>query len=205
MNGNLLLATLASAVVLSAAPTSAQAPTHPDAVASAARCVAVSDKRASRRLLDTLPGSDAERTAAGELADLYHACGNGELKGGFDARAALAAAVVEERLAAGTPDLSRVSAATPWYAASLQGRQPGSDYNAVELGIQEFGSCVVRAQPQASARLLGSARGSAAERAAIAEIKPALGACVVQGQELKLNAGNLRLMLAEPFYHAAVQ
>ncbi len=161
-----------------------------------ARCVAESAVRDSRRLLDTLPGSAAERAAMRELAAVYAACGTST--GG---RSALAQATVERRIARGGAGVATGGAAEPWYASAIAGRTVGIDYDGTAIAMQQIGTCIVRAGPDASTKLLGSAAGSAEERAAIAALKPLIGPCVPEGTPVRLNAAALRLMLAEPLYH----
>ena len=156
-------------------------------------------------LLRTLPGSPEEDKAARRVAPLYNACG-AELEisrwsqGLYNGRAALAAAEVSRELAKGRSAGSD-GAVTPWYTAAIAGKPQGLGYDATSLGMQAFGTCVVGAARDPSARLVAAAAGSAEERAAIAAIKPVLAGCIAQGKPMHMTLDQLRLMVAEPLYH----
>jgi hypothetical protein len=156
-------------------------------------------------LLRTLPGSPEEDKAARRVAPLYNACG-AELdigrwsQGLYNGRAALAAAEVSRELAKGRSAGSD-GAVTPWYKAAIAGKALGSGYDATSLGMQAFGTCVVGAAREPSARLVAAAAGSAEERAAIAAIKPVLAGCIAHGKPMHITLDQLRLMVAEPLYH----
>lgn len=194
---------IASIAFAGFAATPAQAQRGETVGAKAAQCVVVSDNRLAQRLLGTLPGSTAEARLGRELGPLYKACGGAAIfsAGTLDTRGEVALALVERRLATGA-DTSAVATAPLWYAALLEGRTAGRDYDPVQLGLQQFGGCMLRGAPDASVALLRSPRGSADERSAVARLKPVIPGCVSQGQTLRLTATNLRLLLAEPAYHA---
>lgn len=170
----------------------------------AAECAVDQDHGSVAALLQTLPGSPDEEKAARRIAPVFEACG-AELaispwsQALGNGRADLAAAAAQRELAKGSTPSS--DAITPWYASAIARRTLGDGYDAVSLGMQEFGTCVVGAAGSATAQLVGSAAGSAEERAAIAAIKPVLAGCVVQGKPLHMTLDQLRLMVAEPLYH----
>jgi hypothetical protein len=64
-------------------------------------------------------------------------------------------------------------------------------------------SCVVRADPGKSYAFFRTPRGSAAERAAIEGMMPALSGCVGQGENIDLSPPVFRAFLAEAAYRAA--
>ena len=179
-----------------AMPAAAQAQDNANDLASA-RCVVDSVPRDVRKLLGTLPGSPEERKALDRVAPAYISCAEGAEKMG--GRPVLALAAAEGRL--GSAKMPAPGAA-PWYASALAGRTAGADYDATGIATQEIGACVVRAAPAAAAGLIRSPLGSAAERTAIEGLKPAIGPCVPQGTPVRLSPWALRLMLAEPVYHA---
>jgi len=172
---------------------------------STAECTVGEEHGAVAVLLQTLPGSPEEDRAARRVAPLYNACG-AELaisqgsQGLYNGRAALAAAEVSRALAKGRTAGSD-GAVTPWYTAAIAGKAPGLGYDATSLGMQAFGTCVVGAAREPSARLVVSAAGSAEEREAIEAIKPVLAGCVAQGKPIHMTLDQLRLMVAEPLYH----
>lgn len=171
----------------------------------AAECTVGQDHGPVVALLQTLPGSQEEDRAARRVAPLFKACGaelaiNHWSQGLYNGRAALAAAAVSRELAKGRTAGSD-GAVTPWYTAAITGKSPGLGYDATSLGMQAFGTCVVGAAREPSARLVAAAMGSAEERAAIAAIKPVLAGCIAQGKPIHMTLDQLRLMVAEPLYH----
>ncbi len=72
------------------------------------------------------------------------------------------------------------------------------------LGMQEFGTCVVKAAPDGALALVRSKAGSIEESQALAAIRPSLPGCVVTGKPISIKRDQLRLMIAEPLYHAIV-
>ena len=170
----------------------------------AAECTVEQDHGNVAALLRTLPGSPEESRAAHKLAEIFAACG-AELnistysQGLYNGRADLAAAAAAHALGRQAPTFP--AALTPWYKTAITGRSPGYGYDPVSLGMQEFGTCVVGAAGDASARLIRSAAGSAEERDAIGAIKPVLAGCLVQGQPMHMTLDQLRLLIAEPVYH----
>jgi hypothetical protein len=171
----------------------------------AAECTVEQDRGNVAALLRTLPGSPEESRAAHKLAEIFAACG-AELnistgsQGLYNGRADLAAAAAAHALGRRAPTFPAAPLA-PWYKSAIIGRSPGYGFDPVSLGMQEFGTCVVGAAGDASARLIRSAAGSAEERDAIGAIKPVLAGCLVQGQPMHMTLDQLRLLIAEPVYH----
>ncbi|MFL6862951.1 MAG: hypothetical protein ACJ8DZ_08115 [Allosphingosinicella sp.] len=71
------------------------------------------------------------------------------------------------------------------------------------LAMLDAASCVVRADPARAYEFFRLDRGSAAESAKVAEMVPALSACLPQGQPLKLTSAIFRAFLAEAAYRVA--
>ncbi|MFA6114493.1 MAG: hypothetical protein WC729_10880 [Sphingomonas sp.] len=177
-----------------------------------AACVVEQEPTMVKALLRTLPGSSDESSVAADLGEIYTACSGDKyaltisrwsqsLYNGRPAMAAAAAtAAADER---GT-NVARLSEASAWYSYAITGKRPGSGYDAVSLGMQEFGTCVVKAAPDGALQLVRSKAGSAEETQALAAIRPALPGCVVQGKPISMKRDQLRLMIAEPLYHAIV-
>ena len=176
-----------------------------------AECAMTESPAPVYELLATLPGSSSEQRAAKRLASVYSSCSGDSFglslsngtQGLYNGRADLAAAAASVSLRDGR----RVAAAggvKAWYLNSTAGTTAGRGYGAVALGMQEFGTCVLNAAPDAAANLVQSAAGSEAERQALDAIKPVLSGCVVSGKPLSMKRDQLRLMIAEPLYHAIV-
>jgi hypothetical protein len=185
-----------------AATLPAPLPGEAPAAIQTARCVVVSDPRGAQALLATVPGSRREAGALSRLEPLMRGCGNARGGGAvrLDLRAAVALVLVEQRLARGTPDPAMLSRGEDWFvqAAARDGGDPA------RLGSQRFGGCVVRAAPAAATRFLQAEPGSAAEGAALQQLAPAIGPCTPAGDPVRFTRMNLRRLLAEPFYHAAL-
>src|SRR5690606_14564466 len=71
------------------------------------------------------------------------------------------------------------------------------------LSIMDFADCVVQANPYGADFFFRSASGSDDENAAIADLTPALGSCLTQGQQVELTPTALRAWLGEGLWHAA--
>ena len=176
-----------------------------------AECVMTESPDQVRDLLATLPGSSREQRAAKRLTSVYSSCsgdsfglsmssgGQGLYNGRADMAAAAATVVLRGGRRAATPGGLKA-----WYLNAMAGQMAGRGYDPVALGMQEFGTCVLNAAPDAAASLVQSAAGSAAERQALDAIKPVLAGCVVQGKPISMKRDQLRLMIAEPLYHAIV-
>jgi len=176
----------------------------------AAECTVREDARALRELLQTLPGSEAEARASKRLALTFSACSSETVglaitphgQGLYNGRADLAAAAIPR--AGAWLGGAAAASLTPWYVGRIVGKTPNKDYDGVSLGLQEVGTCVVKAAPDASARLVQAVSGSDAERGALTEIRAVLPGCVVQGEPISFKRDQLRLIVAEPLYHAIV-
>ncbi|MEO6215595.1 MAG: hypothetical protein ABIO86_06165 [Sphingomonas sp.] len=196
------------APMVASAAIAAAAPAAPKLGRIAAECTVEQDHGNVAALLRTLPGSPEESRAAHRIAEIFAACGaelniSTRSQGLYNGRADLAAAAAARALGRQAPSFPAAPLA-PWYKSAIAGRSPGHGYDAVSLGMQEFGTCVVGAVGDASARLIRSAAGSAEEREAIGAIKPVLAGCVVQGQPMHMTLDQLRLLIAEPVYHVVV-
>ena len=181
-------------------------------VRATAECVVEQGPAVVKTLLQTLPGSDEEVRAAERLAKLYTACSGDKFALGiskyshglYNGRPEMAAAAAAVALDGRRIDPSRLSGVQAWYASAVSAKGQVRRYDAVSLGMQEFGTCVIKAAPDASVRLVRSRAGSADERQARLAITPVLAGCVVQGKPVSMKIDHLRLMIAEPLYHAIV-
>jgi hypothetical protein len=184
----------------------------PQDLRAIAQCSIEQDAKSVGTLLGTLPGSDAEARAAARLVPVYTACSGDNIglairpgtQSLYNGRAGLAAAAAALALDQGRGNISNAAIASPWYVLSIRGLTAGRDYDGVSLGMQEFGTCVVKAAPDASARLVRSSAGGDDERQALDGIRPVLAGCLVQGRPIHMKLDQLRLMVAEPLYHVLV-
>jgi hypothetical protein len=71
------------------------------------------------------------------------------------------------------------------------------------LAALDLTSCVTRREPAKVYAFFGTARGSAAERAAMVELTPAISACLVEGQTFDMAPPLFRAFLAEGAYRVA--
>jgi hypothetical protein len=198
-------------LVVSPAMAADDAATMRDARATA-ECVLEQQPTAVDSLLGTLPGSDQEVRAAERLKAIYKACSGDKFalainkgsQGLFNGRPGLAAAAASAALEKRDADISRLQGAQVWYANAIAGTAAGRGYDAVAIGRQEFGTCVVKAAPESAVRLVRSRSGSAEEREALSGITPVLSGCIAAGTPISIKRDTLRLMIAEPVYHAIV-
>jgi hypothetical protein len=71
--------------------------------------------------------------------------------------------------------------------------------------LWQFGECVVRTDPSRAFALLKTAPVTPEENGAFAGLQPALGQCVVEGQQVELNKALLRGTVALAYYRLARQ
>jgi len=71
------------------------------------------------------------------------------------------------------------------------------------LAILDMGSCVAQREPAKVYAFFRSERGSAAERAAMTELTPAISACLFEGQTFDMPPPLFRALLAEAAYRVA--
>jgi hypothetical protein len=177
-----------------------------------AECVVEQQPAKVTALLRTLPGSEAESSVAKDLGEIYTACSGDKYaltisrwsQSLYNGRPAMAAAAASAAADERGANVARLSEATLWYTNAIAGKRAGSGYDAVSLGMQEFGTCVVKAAPGGALQLVRSRAGTTAETQALAAIRPVLAGCVVQGKPISMKRDQLRLMIAEPLYHAIV-
>ncbi len=82
--------------------------------------------------------------------------------------------------------------------------QNAGGYGRNALAALDMAACVVRAEPQKAYAFFRTERYSEAERAAIAELMPAISGCVTEGQNVELSPPIFRAFLAEAAYRVAV-
>ncbi|SMQ74624.1 hypothetical protein SAMN06297468_2811 [Altererythrobacter xiamenensis] len=172
-------------------------------------CIAERGPAYAAKVLETVPGSDAEFRLIRKNAGDIEVCmgGSDTPVGGIKMtftqrpfRRALAAEMVKLQLAREI-DLSQIAAPDPWYLVSLGGLPEGERSDAAYLAYMEFGDCVFLKSPQATIDYLRTEQDSKEEGMAIQKLMPALSPCVAAGQELELSHKALQIALNEPVYH----
>jgi hypothetical protein len=200
--GKALAAALCAGALVAGVPaaTAKAAPMGRDEVRATADCVVEQSRHQVEELFATLPGSPDEVHAAHRLNTTFFACLGGDRRVADDnlggARAALAVALV----VAGPP--ATPHGGVPWYRSAAAGKAAYSAYDPKRLGVLEFGTCMMTAAPKEAAALVRADPDSVAERQALDAMRPVVGPCMTKGVSIHLNANELRLMLAEPVYHA---
>jgi len=175
-----------------------------------ARCVASRRPDLVRRWMALLPGTAEERQLVLSQVDDLGLCteSNELVLAGHEIRfqprllrRPLALAVVRRRLAQ-TPAVAPVGQdAEPWFSSRIAGLGPDAALDRGSLATQDFGHCVVlHAWPDARA-LFAAALDSAEEASVVQRLTPVLGPCLSEGVTINITRRNLRLILAEPFYH----
>lgn len=172
-------------------------------------CIAERNPNYAAKVLETVPGSEAEfrliRSNEGDISlcmnNSQRALGGVEMRFTPEPfRRALAGEMVKLQLAREI-DLSQIAAPDPWYLVSLGGLPEGEAADAAYLAYMEFGDCVLLKSPQATIDYLRTEQDSKEEGAEIKKLMPALSPCVAAGQELELSHKALRIALNEPVYH----
>jgi hypothetical protein len=180
-------------------------PTQPsiDNVYAVVGCLMERGSRNMERVLSTVPGTmdaDAPWVAGGVYA--CRAARTQVPAASFYNRGAVA-----ERLL--YRDFEAIGA--PPRGRPVRVFEPVSDYyvryadetSRATLSMLGMASCVVRADRRQSYAFFRTQRGSAAERAAIEEMMPAISGCVSQGENIDLSPPVFRAFLAEAAYRAA--
>jgi len=170
-----------------------------------ASCVVDNDMSDVRALLRTLPGSEAEARVTKKVLIFYGGCSDNKAVAGglaWRERAEIAEAAAIAAIAHGGADIGAAVQQAGWALALPAGAKPPADYDASSVGMRMLGECVVRANPQGALGLMKADRGSTAEAAAITALSGNFASCLTAGQTLKVKRQDLRLVVAEPLYHA---
>jgi hypothetical protein len=166
-------------------------------------CLAEHGNHDMDRVLATVPGQD-QATAA-----LFHAmigpCLVAEhpVHGpDFFMRGAIAERLLyRDFVSLGAPP--RRSAVPVFPALSRDQLSTMSENSRRLLAMLDIASCVARRESARTYAFFGTGRGSAAERAAMTELAPAISACLFQGQTFNLTPPVFRAFLAEGAYRVA--
>jgi hypothetical protein len=180
------------------------------ALALIARCVAARRPDFVRRWLAILPGTreefdliNREREDLGLCLDDDQLVMDGRTVR-FHPRALrrpVALAFVERRLAQAPGAAPLPADSEPWFMALAAGIGARTQLDRRALAVQDFGHCVALAAWADTRALFATRANSDAESAAVRRLTPALGPCLTEGVNITITHRNLRLLLAEPFYH----
>jgi hypothetical protein len=175
-----------------------------------AKCVATRRSDLARKWLATLPGSEEERTLLNSQTEDLGLCmdSNKLVMDGMEMafrprtlRRPVALAMVERRLAQ-LPVQAPVPPGTePWFVQRLDKVTAATPLDRGSLILQDFGHCVSLSAWQDVRSLFAAKLASPEEAAAVRRLTPALGPCLAEGVTVNITRKNMRLILAEPFYH----
>lgn len=178
------------------------------------RCVGERNPTYAARVMQAMPGSAVEHKAIwGNAGDLGMCMDdrsrrlvipdNVEMR--MTARSfrfGLATVMARESLKGLEP--AQLTSAPAWSLATYRGDSEAEarrDMN--QLGLYQFGDCVVAAKPAAAAQLVIAGPDSAAGKAAVQAMMPALGPCLNEGTQITLTEATLATAVAEPIYFRA--
>lgn len=202
--GTMMMTGLVAGTMVAGIPaaSAASAPISRGEVRATADCAVEQSGRLVEDLLRTLPGSPDERRAAHKLNTTFFACLGGDRRVPDEDLPGMRAALAVAMVVAGPERTPR--GGEPWYRSAAAGKAAYTAYDPHQLGVLEFGSCIMAAAPKETAALVHADPDSAAERQALDALRPMIGPCMTQGVTIHLNADGLRLVLAEPVYHATI-
>lgn len=173
-------------------------------------CVASRRPNYALEVMRLLPGSQAEHAKINmntpDLSicmdeDRELAVGNVELQlTSRTFRTRLARMLAQAEL--GRIDPSRL-AEIPRWSLALYEPSDRAQGDQIQLGLYEFGDCVIAGQPVQAALLVQSQSGSDEATSALQALIPDLGPCLQDGVQLQLTPDLLVAALAEPIYHRA--
>lgn len=175
-----------------------------------ARCIAARRPDFVQRWLTTLPGTGEKREQVnGELDDMANCLDDDRLV--MDGRTLrferrtlrrpVALAMVERRLARAPATAPVPPDSDPWFAPLVTSMSARTPLDRGSLAVQVFGHCVALTAWADTRALFMTRAHSDAESAAVRRLTPALGPCLTEGVNITITHRNLRLLLAEPFYH----
>lgn len=164
----------------------------------------------ARSIMALLPGDAEERKImAGDAGNLSACLDSNAVvfdgkQIGFQPRVLrgpLGAAMAKQLLKGGAKAPQPAPNTQPWFYDMVINRPADRLFDKSGLAIQEFGHCVAVARWEDSLALVKSDDGSAAEKAAVEAIIPALGGCLDAGNKIQITKRNLRDFIGEPVYH----
>lgn len=178
------------------------------------RCVGERQPEYARQIMVVLPGSKAEQEKfGGNLGDLAMCMedqrrrlvipGNVEMR--LTARAfrlELAQVLAREALSE-IDDAADLASASAWSPERYNAPNDLASADATQMGLYQFGDCVVAANPVQAAQVVRFGPESAEGGAAIQALIPFLAPCLREGVQLELTPATLGIALAEPIYFRA--
>lgn len=90
----------------------------------------------------------------------------------------------------------------PGYVIGPRKYPLSQEYRGIQMQM-DFADCVVAADPNNADFFFRTQPGSEDEKEAINTLVPSLGPCLPQGQEVRLDPGELRALMGEGLWHAA--
>ena len=180
------------------------------ALSMMAQCVAARRGALVRRWLATLPGSEEERQLLNRQVEDLSLCmeSNKLVLDGMELafkprslRRPVALAMVERRLPQVSVQAPVAPGTEPWFVPRLANVTAATPLDRASLVLQDFGHCVALSAWQDVRSLFAAKLESAEEAAAVRRLTPALGPCLSDGVTINITRKNMRLILAEPFYH----
>jgi len=152
-------------------------------------------------LLNSAPGSSEEASAVYSARAHFNNCLSDDVAGISPDVTELRGAIAEAAYRAThptDPDFSKIDhAQLPLPAAWTGGKVDPS-----ALAGPDFAQCAVAADPQNAVALIRTEPRSPEEKAAIRQLAPLLGSCVVKDSKLTLDAAFLRALLSQALYRS---
>jgi len=193
---------LASALAAAQAPDAAAPSPSVENVYTTVACLIEHGDHEMDRVLATVPGGSEARGAIlhamiGQCLVAEHPLGGPDLF----VRGAIAERMLYRDFAAmnaPTHPAAPVFAPLPPDQVSALGENPRR-----LLAMLDIASCVTRREPARTYAFFGTVRGTPDERAAMAELAPAISACLFQGQTFNMTPPLFRAFLAEGAYRVA--
>jgi hypothetical protein len=180
------------------------------ALSMMAQCVAARRPAMVRSWLATLPGSEEERRFLHAQTEDLSLCmeSNKLVLDGMalafkprTLRRPVALAMVERRLPQVPVQAPAAPGTEPWFVPRLANITAATPLDRGSLVLQDFGHCVALRAWQDVRSLFAAKLESAEEAVAVRRLTPALGPCLSEGVTINITRKNMRLILAEPFYH----
>ncbi len=174
-------------------------------------CVAGLDAKWARGVLETLPSTDAEKALIAKRYGGDDRCltdsrllmsGRSLAFSSESMRGELARYYVTTELSARGERQRIAGAATSWLSDGLAALPSATKYDRPALVAYQFAACLADDYWTEARALVGTARGTAEERAAMSALAPKFEFCLANGAKINFTLPILRLYLAEAVYHS---
>jgi hypothetical protein len=169
-----------------------------------AECIVIYWRRDAENLLSTIPGSEAQSSAAKSMAEKASSCLSfGQIGApAHQLRGALAEALLKARRPGSVDPLKGVADYSTFSsqltAADLDGRLDAEDKNL--LVARWAAVCAVRRDRDAAASVLETQPATPEELVSLQSLNSTFSACLGAGDRLKVTAQSMRSFLAEALY-----